>query len=109
MAPRFSDEELVQQLNNIFNESESKTVVKVNYESIRSPTVDSTRDIIIAVLTEAGFSLNTNIMNLPNDLTGLNELNVVKDYLTPMTLYITANKFFGTLSSAALEKIPIHR
>ena len=110
MAPSFQDKDLLLQLNHIFDENESKNV-KFSIDKIRNPSVDGTRDIIISVLTEMGFALNSslNILDLPNHMTGPNEFNIVKEFITPMTLTVTANKFFTSLASASGETDPIYR
>ena len=109
MAPSFQDKDLLMQLKHIFEENETKSI-NFSIDKIRSPSVDGTRDIIIAILTEMGFALNpTNVLDLPSDLTGPNEFNIVKEFLTPMTLTVTANKFFTSLASASGETNPIYR
>ena len=109
MAPSFKDDDLVDQLNSIFTQGDNTANVKVDLSSIKRPNQESTRDIVYAVLGEAGFSLSSNLFNLSSHLTGADELAVVKEYLTPMTITTTANKFFEALSVAALEKIPTYR
>ena len=109
MAPSFKDDDLVDQLNSIFTQGDNTSNVKVDASSIKRPNQESTRDIVYAVLGEAGFSLSSNLFNLSSQLTGTDELAVVKEYLTPMTITTTANKFFEALSAAALEKNPTYR
>ena len=108
MAPHFKDEELVKTLNeNIFDNE--VTQFKATINMIRNPTTDSTRDLIMAILNEAGFSLQSNVISLPNDLTGPNEQGFTNEYLTVMTVVMTANKFFESLSLACTESKPTPR
>jgi len=105
MAPHFKDEELVKTLNeNIFDNE--VTQFKATIDMIRNPTTDSTRDLIMAILNEAGFALQSNVISLPNDLTGPNEQGFINEYLPVMTVVMTANKFFESLSLACTESKP---
>ena len=53
MAPNYREEEIAQNLNNIFAEDNKNVTVS----NIKSPTGDFTREIIIAALKESGFNL----------------------------------------------------
>ena len=101
MAPHWKDEELVKTLNeNIFDNEVTQTQFKVTINMIKNPTTDSTRDLIVAILHEAGFDMQSSVISLPYDLTGPNEQGITNEYLTVMTVTMTANKFFESLSVA---------
>ena len=53
MAPNYREEEIAQNLNNIFAEDNKNVTIS----NIKSPTGDFTREIIIAALKESGFNL----------------------------------------------------
>ena len=53
MAPNYREEEIAQNLNNIFAEDNKNVTIS----NIKSPTGDFTRDIIVSALKESGFNL----------------------------------------------------
>jgi len=109
MALLKSEVELVNSLNSIFNEGDSNAVLKISLDNLRNPTVDFTRNIIVHILTEAGFALNSSVMDLTNELSGAGEINMIKEYMTPVTLTVTAQEFFDKLSEASGHNPPKFR
>jgi hypothetical protein len=62
MAPNYREEEIAQNLNNIFAEDNKNVTIS----NIKSPTGDFTREIIIAALKESGFNLGKILLKLQN-------------------------------------------
>merc|ERR1711935_324994 len=100
MAPNYREEEIAQNLNNIFAEDNKNVTIS----NIKSPTGDFTREIIIAALKESGFNLGT--FNLPAEMTSAMSSGIdLTEYLTPLQLMVTARQFFNDLVTASGEKI----
>ena len=97
MAAMKTDVQLIDNLNHIFDDRDSK----ISLDNLRNPTVDFAKDIILQTLNEAGFALNSSIMDMTNELSGAGEINMVKEYLNPVTMTVTAQEFFDKLSEAA--------
>ena len=102
-----TDVDLINNLNHIFNDGDSK--ISVSLDNLRYPSVDFTKDIILATLGEAGFALNSSIMDMTNELSGAGEINMIKEYLNPVTMTVTAQEFFDKLSEAAGHNPPKFR
>ena len=69
MGPKFSDEELVQHLNNVFTENP----LDVTMGKLKRPTSDFAKLIIVALLSESGYELNGNVIHLSQELNGTYE------------------------------------
>ena len=48
-------------------------------------------------------------MDMTNELSGAGEINLIKEYLTPVTLTVTAQEFFDKLSEASGHNPPKFR
>jgi len=107
MAAMKTDVDLINNLNHIFNDGDSK--INVSLDNLRYPSVDFTKDIILQTLGEAGFALNSSIMDMTNELSGAGEINMIKEYLNPVTMTVTAQEFFDKLSEAAGHNPPKFR
>ena len=104
MAPRYSDDDLAEHLNNVFSESDNK--IHISASSIKHPTMDFARSLIIAILQESDLNLDLKFANLPDELTGANELSITQELSSPIFLVAAARKFFNDLCIKSGENAP---
>ena len=93
MAPNYREEEIAQNLNNIFAEDNKNVTIS----NIKSPTGDFTREIIIAALKESGFNLGK--------ITKVTEHNAVVRFLN-LGVPIVVGCLLLSLSSSLKPQIP---
>ena len=93
MAPNYREEEIAQNLNNIFAEDNKNVTIS----NIKSPTGDFTREIIIAALKESGFNLGK--------ITKVTEHRAVVRFLN-LGVPIVVGCLFHFLSSFLKPQIP---
>jgi hypothetical protein len=107
MPPLYQMDDLVQHLNNIFSDGDR---IKVNVGNIKNPSPDFARDIILEILSEAGYTLSPNVLSLPSSLIGQNELQYVNEFISPLTIMCGARRVFEDLvaASAAGENNPVN-
>ena len=102
MAPRYSDDEIVQHLNEVFASSEKGTnMSNITVNKIKKPTVQFAQEIILAVLSESGFNMSTNFTRSLN--LEMNNGNYGENCLKILQVMVTARKLFDNLALAAME------
>ena len=94
MAPNYREEEIAQNLNNIFAEDNKNVTIS----NIKSPTGDFTREIIIAALKESGFNLGK--------ITKVTEYRAVVRFSNLGVLTIIECIFFSICPFFLKQKIP---
>ena len=97
MAPKFTDEDLVQYMNNVFSTDKP---IDINIDKIRRPSSDFAKNIYLAVLTESGYDLNGDMLNLDPNLTSLHTHSIVNEHFPAVLIMTAARKFFNTLAEA---------
>ena len=99
MGPKFSDEELVQHLNNVFTENP----LDVTMGKLKRPTSDFAKLIIVALLSESGYELNGNVIHLSQELNGTYEHSIVSEHFPAICIMVAARKFFYCLEDATKQ------
>ena len=74
--------------------------IDISVGKIRSPSSDFAKNIFMAVLTESGYDLNGDMLNLAPELTSLYTHSIVTEHFPAILIMVAARKFFDTLAEA---------